>query len=127
MAALRGAVADTLLGMGGFGKRLREAYEGSGYKSMRELSIACDLSPGHVQQWVEETSNPKLENVAKVAAKLGVPLDWLAFGTPPKYRRDVQSGSLDELADAVAERLHAHGVGGPPVTRTRPTQHRTKK
>ena len=62
-----------------FGRRLREARENakmSGYK----LAMLLDVESPNITHWESGRSYPRVDNLIKIAAILGVSIDWLLTG-----------------------------------------------
>lgn len=66
--------------MAGLADRLREARERAGL-SARALDERAEITPGHTTL-IESgrRENPAVETIRKLAAALGVSLDWLVTG-----------------------------------------------
>lgn len=85
------------------GKRHGQTF--SAHQKFSQAEREAGLSHSHVGAMVNERSVPTLENVAKVAAVLGVTIDWLVTGRGAKRRALGNERTFDELVAAVAERI----------------------
>lgn len=66
-----------------FAKRLTEALDAAG-KSYTDLAGALgDISRSGVGHWASGRRTPGNEDIARIAALLGVRAAWLAFGEEP--------------------------------------------
>lgn len=75
-----------------FAKRLTEALDAAG-KSYTDLAGALgDISRSGVGHWASGRRTPGNEDIARIAALLGVRAAWLAFGEEPARS---QSADLD--------------------------------
>jgi transcriptional regulator with XRE-family HTH domain len=61
----------------GFGSRLRQVRERQGMSPLL-LAAHAGLSPRTIERWEEGETEPKVDAAARVAAVLGVSLDYLA-------------------------------------------------
>lgn len=64
----------------GFGSRLRQTRERQGM-SVLLLAAHAGLSPRTIERWEDSETEPKVDAAARVAAVLGVSLDYLAGTT----------------------------------------------
>ena len=61
------------------GNRIKETREGIGLKKS-DIARALNVSHQSVQQWESGQTSPRGERMSRLAAFLGVPIEFLAFG-----------------------------------------------
>jgi len=103
-------IRDTSVVMAGLADRMREARERTGL-SARALDKKADITPGHTTA-IESggRANPAAETLRKLAAALGVSIDWLMTGESPTAAD--QTGPQPRVANDDAEAKPANGTEG---------------
>ena len=63
----------------GFTDRLRHAIDVLRHdgQTIAAIAAACGVSPQRLYDWREARAEPRLSNLARLAAGLGVTVDWL--------------------------------------------------
>ena len=90
-----------VVAVAGIGRRLKDARKGSG-RTQIELATATGVGLRTIRRVEQDDFEPKLATARKLAAALGVRVEWLVFGLGPatgeEERRDAgdDAGSGDQ-------------------------------
>ena len=88
-----------------FGINLKTAMEARGVTQV-ELSARAEVSQGAISRYMNDKASPKAEELLRIAASLGVSMEYLLTGlpgAPPKAA--LGDGAAIKRAKAEAERL----------------------
>lgn len=84
-------------------RELRQRQRGGGFEK-KNVAAAADMSASAYTQWINGTTRSyDAEKMMKVAAFLGVRLEWLMFGEPPMEDGEVEKTAIALLQEAPKE------------------------
>lgn len=96
-----------MLPMSELGSRLRLAR---GRVTQQAVAAACGCSKESVSQWESGATKPSLDNLVSAAAFLGVRVDWVLFGRPPRdvggyiESEEVMSSVIEAVMRSISSR-----------------------
>lgn len=96
----------------GFYQRLADALSRLG--GLQAAAVLTGYSTDQIAKWRDGKSRPPFHPLGQIAEKVGVSLDWLAYGVAPQQQPQGQSAGVpDDLA--LLPLLNVHAGAGPGI------------